>query len=152
MTGLLFVYELAGLCRWADSACDAGPAAFLWRQTVLMPTAALRPCSRPGCPELVKAGYCATHKQAQEEQRGNSAERGYTWKWRKARLQFIREEFAKGNVLCPDCKRPFFSSSDIEVHHIKRHGSGKNQDLFWDRSLWLCICPQCHAARTARGE
>jgi hypothetical protein len=67
-----------------------------------MPTAAKRPCPRPGCPELIprEQKYCPKHSAAYEEERRaqrreidqrrpSARARGYTRDWEKYRRVFL---------------------------------------------------------------
>ena len=56
-----------------------------------MPSAFLRPCPSPGCPELVTAGRCQTHTKQADAYRGTSSARGYDATWRTFRQYFIRQ-------------------------------------------------------------
>lgn len=64
-----------------------------------MANLALTLCGEPGCHELVAAGRCDRHRRAQEQQRGSSSERGYTWAWRRLRRAFLRAR-------CQSCGYP----------------------------------------------
>ena len=110
-----------------------------------MPTKPRRPCRAPGCPRLVRSGYCAEHKPKRDDskydkKRKCAAKRGYNRKWNVSRKVFLSR-----HPLCAECGRP---AKDID-HIIPHRG---NNDLFWDRSNWQALCHECHARKTGKGE
>ena len=113
-----------------------------------------------GCGVLVERGRCATHQKQQQQQadstRGNSAERGYTWRWRKARLGWLR-----AHPLCGDrhqgasdqhslCLQQGRVSAAHVVDHIVPHKG--DDDLFWNSDNWQSLCTDCHNVKTARED
>jgi 5-methylcytosine-specific restriction protein A len=116
-----------------------------------MPTAALRPCASPGCPELVARGRCSKHETAHQvadrQRRGSAAERGYGSRWQRARVVFLG-----ANPLCAPCSRktpPQITPATV-VDHIRDHKG--DQLLFWDEKNWQPSCQPCHDARTDAGD
>ena len=112
-----------------------------------MPNRTLRPCNKPGCPELVTLGYCEKHRLAkrkrEDEGRGSSSRRGYGARWRKARLSHLHS-----NPLCVECGRKGFVVGAAVVDHIAPHRG--NQELFWDKDNWQSLCKPCHDRKTWR--
>lgn len=120
-----------------------------------MPAKAFKICTKPGCNSLTKERYCVDHKQEakiQENQRkaafdrsrGNSNQRGYTYKWSKARALFLRL-----NPFCLDCERKTKGlkiKANVVDHIVPHKGDMK---LFWDRSNWQPLCKRCHDIKTA---
>lgn len=101
-----------------------------------------RPCTHPGCGDLViGGGRCAKHsKQIQREsdaRRGSARKRGYTGAWERARAAWLRS-----NPLCLCC------AGIGEVVDHKRPHMG-DRALFWDRSNWQTMCKRCHDIKTA---
>ena len=122
-----------------------------------MPPRPHKPCRKPGCSRLTQdaSGYCAAHvewgqqkadadlakrRATADERRGNSAERGYNERWRKARATFLRR-----SPLCIECGKP----ATVVDHIIPHRG---DTALFWDSDNWAAMCAQCHNRKTARGE
>ena len=111
---------------------------FLFR----MPKSAPHPCRHPGCKALVRDGaFCEQHrKQAQkayDDKRGSSSERGYNYRWQKARKTFLSRR-----PLCAKCaERGLITPASIVDHVIPHRG---NQELFWDTSNWQSLCKPCH--------
>ncbi|GMA48648.1 HNH endonuclease [Alicyclobacillus contaminans] len=113
-----------------------------------MPNRPLRPCSEPGCSELTRDRYCERHQRSALEydrHRGNSAQRGYDSRWRKARLAYLR-----AHPLCAECQRQGRLTPATVVDHIKPHKGDKA--LFWDVHNWQPLCKSCHDAKTARED
>lgn len=130
-----------------------------------MPSAAPRPCTYPACGVLVRdgSGRCDKHKRAEakqlDQQRGTSTQRGYGYKWQKARDAFLREHPL---CECPDCDagRKRVTASTV-VDHTEPHrldqalASGdaaaiaKAQRLFWSQSNWQAMSKPCHDRKTA---
>lgn len=135
-----------------------------------MPRAGLRSCPIPGCPELVAHGRCAAHGGVRREER-QSHERGYDWRWRKARERLLRAwcfecGADRGLPAAPNCRRckgtgkanlfcydPFGIHGDVLVpaealdHVIPHRGSF---ELFWRESNIAGICFSCHGIKSAR--
>jgi len=80
-----------------------------------------------------------------DRHRGSAAERGYSTKWRAARLVFLR-----GYPLC----KAHLERGEIvvatEVDHVVPHRGDPR--LFWDRTNWQSLCKSCHSAKTGRGQ
>lgn len=114
-----------------------------------MPSKSLRPCSYPGCPELVKSGKCERHsKQAQQKQddrRGSANERGYNYRWQKARLTYLRQ-----HPLCVECERAGKIVPATVVDHVTPHKG--DQSLFWDVSNWQSLCAYHHNLKTVQED
>ncbi|GMA52056.1 restriction endonuclease [Alicyclobacillus contaminans] len=113
-----------------------------------MPSRPLKPCAEPGCSALTRERYCDDHKQRVTEydrHRGNSAQRGYDSRWRKARLAYLR-----AHPLCAECERHGRMTPATVVDHIKPHKGDKA--LFWDTNNWQPLCKPCHDAKTARED
>ena len=108
-----------------------------------MPKRAKSICRYPGCDVLLDLpGYCARHARQVEVQRGNSAERGYGHRWRKARDGYLRS-----HPLCVKHEVRGQLEPATVVDHIVPHRG--DQGLFWDRDNWQALCKQCHDIKTA---
>jgi 5-methylcytosine-specific restriction endonuclease McrA len=71
------------------------------------------------------------------ENRGSARERGYTYRWEKARLFFLRE-----HPLCRMCLGQGKVTEATVVDHIIPHRG--DQTLFWDRANWQPLCKPNH--------
>lgn len=109
-----------------------------------------RPCAAPACAALVDCGYCTQHQAGNaaagrlyENHRGNSARRGYDWRWRRFRDWFLSQP---ENVICADCR----VKPSIEVHHVKKVRD--YPELKLEPSNCRGLCKGCHSARTLAGQ
>lgn len=101
------------------------------------PQAPRKPCSFPGCPELVDQGRCAKHRsRRQRELRKDHFWRDYGARWRRIRDRVLLRE-----PVCRRCGAPA-----TEVDHIvplrftRSHLEHNLQPL----------CKSCHSSKTAR--
>jgi len=101
-----------------------------------MPTAPKRPCSFPGCHEMVSAGRCPVHSKRQD-QRGGATERGYNYLWQK-----FREWFIWRHPICVDCQ----IKATTDVHHVKKVRNFP--ELMRVEANCMGLCGPCHSTRT----
>jgi 5-methylcytosine-specific restriction protein A len=115
-----------------------------------MPTAAPKPCKKPGCRLLTTQGaYCPDHakmvRQQTEVKRESSTKRGYGYRWQQTSKGFLK---AHPLCQCPNCKEGEIRLRKAEVvDHIKPHDG--DMQLFWDRTNWQAMNKQCHDIKTA---
>jgi 5-methylcytosine-specific restriction enzyme A len=102
-----------------------------------MPRDAGRPCSHPGCPNLVhdrNRRFCDEHQKEewrrQDRNRGTSAERGYDATWRK-----VRDDYLKVYPHCEIC-----GGMATEVHHVIPISQGGDNSP----SNLQAVCHACH--------
>lgn len=105
----------------------------------------MRPCARPGCPNIVAAGRCeGCHRERGrqlDDRRESSYARGYNSKWRKARIYFL-----SARPTCDHCALDGRATAAREVDHIIPHRG--DVVLFWDQSNWQPLCSSCHGRKT----
>jgi 5-methylcytosine-specific restriction enzyme A len=93
----------------------------------------LRPCLRPGCPELVPAGYCARHAPASSLRQADATTRGYGHRWTD-----LSAAYRRTHPICECCgRRP-----TALVHH--RDGLGPHGPRGYDTENLIAICRHCH--------
>lgn len=114
-----------------------------------MPEKALKPCAYPGCPELVKSGYCKRHANARGGSfvRDPKRQRLYDRKWQKIR----RAHLAK-HPWCEECLKKGIYIPATQVHHVIPH---KGDPIIFYSSPLMALCLECHSRITAsevRGE
>ncbi|HHL2709074.1 TPA: HNH endonuclease [Yersinia enterocolitica] len=111
-----------------------------------MPVHPLKRCSYPGCRARVKAGRCVEHKREarvqQDSQRGSRRERGYTPRWDKYRLMYL-----KAHPLCIRCEKQGIYTPAKIVDHIIPIDGGEDV-LFWPESNHQGLCVSCHSRKT----
>ena len=111
-----------------------------------MPYKPKRPCSHPGCPELVDGRFCPAHAK-QESKRYEKYDRDpahgkrYGRRWKR-----IRDRFINTHPLCKECKDRGVTKAAEEVHHIKPLAQGGTHD---DSNL-MSLCRRCHSRITAK--
>jgi len=114
-----------------------------------MPCKPKKPCRQSGCPNLTdnRSGYCNQHqkdyRRQQDINRDTSNERGYTYRWQKARRRFLTQ-----HPLCVVCQSIDQVTAATVVDHIIPHKG--NQELFWDESNWQPLCKFHHDQKTGR--
>lgn len=106
-----------------------------------MPSAPLRVCAAPRCPNRVEKGYCLDHQRTQKVQHSRFYTGGgfYGRRWRQARAAFLAAH--------PYCVCGCGQLADVVDHRIPHRG---NHDLFWDERNWQPMTKACHDAKTAR--
>lgn len=111
-----------------------------------MPSAPLRPCNHPGCPELVFSGYCEKHQRPQREKRAEKKRDPFygTGRWRK-----VRDRYIKRHPLCEDCLARGITRPAAMVDHIEEIKDGGAK---LDPENLQALCWGCHAVKTADGR
>lgn len=113
-----------------------------------MARAALRKCAEPGCRELVRVPRCDKHKKEYRppENRANSGQRGYGWRWQKFRKSWLAKY-----PLCVHCLANGRTTPATDVDHIVPHRG--DMVLFWKDigSNVQSLCASCHSRKTGAG-
>ena len=74
-----------------------------------------------------------------------AAQRGYGYKWQKARAGYLRS-----HPLCGMCQAEgVVAAATVVDHKIPHRG---DQALFWDRGNWQSLCPTHHSRDKQREE
>ncbi|WP_083398646.1 HNH endonuclease [Nitrosomonas communis] len=77
--------------------------------------------------------------------RKTSSQRGYGYRWQKAREGFLRK-----HPLCADHEKRGYVVAAVIVDHIIPHRG--DMQLFWDKANWQSLCEQCHNSHKQRLE
>lgn len=107
-----------------------------------MPSKALKPCSYPGCPNLVEGGRCELHKNESEFKRDPAVQRLYDRKW-----QARRRVQLSAHPWCEVCLSKGIYTPATDVHHVSPHRGDK--ELFISSPL-MSLCHACHSEITSR--
>lgn len=108
----------------------------------------LRHCLVVGCRALTRnPRYCEKHAGAEPlasraVKRESSTQRGYNYKWQKARAGYLLR-----NPLCLVCLEAGVAVTATNVDHRVPHKG--SQELFWDKTNWQGLCASCHSTKTA---
>ena len=102
----------------------------------------LKPCTAPGCPELVTSGRCANHRRQAERTRGTAAQRGYDHRWARRRAAYLRR-----HPLCRLCPAPATVADHYPVSRRDLVAQGV-PDPDADHRL-RPLCASCHGKETA---
>ena len=112
-----------------------------------MPYKPATPCAHPGCPNLTGERYCDAHKQqggvGYDDNRPSTSARGYDFRWKKARLHFLRR-----HPLCAQCQAAGRIEPSTVVDHLTPHRG--DMTLFWDEGNWQALCETCHNQKTRK--
>ena len=111
----------------------------------------LRPCRRPGCPELTREGWCPAHKPRQAARKESAAYHSWyskpIWVDDLRPAQLLREPF------CRECARRYPRSdprhrtrATVVDHVIPFRGIWA---LFVDPANHQSLCKSCHDRKTA---
>lgn len=107
-----------------------------------MPYAAKKPCTYPGCRELVNKGRCNKHQAVKKDKRLGSSARGYNYKWQVASKNYLRQ-----HPLCVNHKaKGEIVAAKVVDHRTPHKGDMK---LFWNPNNWQALCITCHNRKTA---
>ena len=107
----------------------------------------LRPCRKPGCPELTRQGWCDKHKPIY--QRGESADWHWMygtplWKQRLRPTQLLREPF------CRMCAAEGHRTRATVADHIVPHRG--DWALFSDPDNLQSVCKRHHDQKTMQEQ
>ena len=107
----------------------------------------LKPCSQPGCPELVRGRpRCDRHtlarsrerRRAEDAVRPAASSRGYDADWRA-----LRRTHLAASPSCVECGAP---ATDVDhLHSVREH-----PELRLAPSNLRSLCHSCHSRHTAR--
>jgi len=91
--------------------------------------------------------YLARPRQKrQDNRRGSRHERGYTSKWDRARLVWLRQ-----HPLCAICEKEGLVTPATVVDHVVPHRG--DMEAFWDAEHnWQSLCKRCHDMKTGQGK
>jgi 5-methylcytosine-specific restriction enzyme A len=77
--------------------------------------------------------------------RSSSCERGYNYRWRKARIAYLI-----AHPLCVECSAEGRVEQAVVVDHIIPHKG--NRELFWNKNNWQSSCIRHHNIKTAKED
>lgn len=109
-----------------------------------MPRQPKKPCSYPGCPELVDGRYCEAHQKESHQtynryERDPESNKRYGRQWRRIRQLYLHQ-----NPLCEQCQAEGRLTAGQEVHHILPLGRGGTNDF----TNLQTLCKPCHSKQS----
>jgi 5-methylcytosine-specific restriction protein A len=122
----------------ADAILERGGGQSDHLRVALMPYRAARPCTKPGCPALVRGSSSRCPAHAKHLERPTSSAQGYGADWRKLRAAHLAV-----NPTCVAC-----GAAAVDVDHIQAHRG--NETLRLDPANLQSFCRSCHSKKTAR--
>jgi 5-methylcytosine-specific restriction enzyme A len=124
-----------------------------------MPYSPARPCSVPGCRELIRErsisrcpNHLAQQRRESDAHRGNSHQRGYDRRWRE-----YAKAFLMASPLCEGLdyyehgerkhlnSHPGIVTAATLVDHVRPHKG--DVALFWATDSHQSGCTRCHSAK-----
>ena len=105
-----------------------------------MPTAMLKPCSYPGCTNLVRSGRCSAHPYP--DQHNHESQKLYNSK----RWLGIRARQLKKQPWCEECLRANIYTAATDVDHIEPHRGDVTR---FYKGPFQSLCKSCHSKKTA---
>mgnify|MGYP000751678542 CR=1 FL=1 len=110
----------------------------------LMPWAAQRPCTYPGCGVRTNGSRCPKHPY---EMKRTAAAKERNKLYNTARWRKRSKAHKAANPLCVDCMRAGrVTAVDVTDHTTPHKGS---EQLFFDENNWQSLCHKCHNIKTA---
>ena len=104
-----------------------------------MPYAALKPCSYPGCPNLVKSGRCDQHPYPDAHD-PDSQKLYNTRRWKRIRSrQLIKEPW------CADCLKINIYTPATDCDHIEPH---RGDPVIFFKGPFQSLCHSHHSQKT----
>ncbi len=110
-----------------------------------MPWKPRRPCSHPGCPELVDGRFCETHakqetRRYEKYDRDPAKRKRYGRRWKR-----IRDRYIAAHPLCEQCEKLDRITPAQEVHPIKPLSQGGTHA----EDNLMALCKPVHSRITA---
>ena len=109
-----------------------------------MPYKPKRPCSHPGCPELVDGRFCDAHakqdaREYEKYRRDPATRKRYGRAWKR-----IRNRYIAAHPLCEQCNAAGRITPAQEVHHIIPLSEGGTHAV----ENLMALCSPCHSGIT----
>lgn len=106
-----------------------------------MPLSALRPCSYPGCFNLVRSGRCELHPYPDAHD-PESQKLYNTRRWKRIRVAQLTKE-----PWCADCLKDNRYIPATECDHITPH---RGDPMKFYKGPFQSLCHYCHSRKTAQ--
>lgn len=110
----------------------------------------LRPCLHPGCPALVRDGWCDRHRPPKRVSRRRVSAAWHDWYSRRIWTQRLRPAQLLREPFCRVCAAQGLRTRATVVDHIAPHRG--DWALFVDEGNLQSLCKRHHDAKTAREQ
>lgn len=111
-----------------------------------MPRKPKRPCSYPGCPNLVDGGYCEEHKKLRDKEYNLYGRDDFTKNFYKTKeWRIIRKRHLEQEPFCVECLKNGITTKATIVDHIVPIKQGGSR---YDNNNLQSLCWSCHSRKS----
>jgi 5-methylcytosine-specific restriction protein A len=119
-----------------------------------MPSAPARACSHCGTATVGPCPCRSAVRRMADVHRGSAHDRGYTARWQRARVAWLRHhprcgDRESGQPVMSRCRDEGRVTPAEVLDHVVPHRG--DERLFWDRANWQALCQPCHHRKTGAG-
>lgn len=111
---------------------------------------ALRPCRKPGCPELTRDGWCPKHKPEPRQQRRRASAAYHGWYSKPIWTKRLRPDQLAREPFCRVCAAQGIRTRATTVDHVVPFRG--DWDLFVSSANHQSLCKYHHDQKTAREQ
>jgi len=113
-----------------------------------MPRKPKRPCSYPGCPNLVEGQYCEEHKKLVDEQYNKYGRDDFSKSFYKGEMWLlVKKKHLDKSPFCVECLKNGVRKKARIVDHIIPMKEG---GAAYDESNLQSLCWECHSRKSAK--
>ena len=110
----------------------------------------LRPCKRPGCPELTRTGWCDKHTPAPRSQHRKMSAKYHGWYSKPIWVKRLRPDQLAREPFCRVCSAQGLRTRATVVDHVTPHRG--DWGLFVSPANHQSLCKYHHDQKTAREQ
>lgn len=111
---------------------------------------ALKPCRKPGCPELTRDGWCPKHKPEPRQTRRKNSEAYHGWYSKPIWTKRLRPDQLAREPFCRVCAAQGIRTRAVVVDHVVPFRG--DWDLFVSPANHQSLCKYHHDQKTAREQ
>ena len=111
---------------------------------------ALKPCRKPGCPELTRDGWCEKHRPEPRQQRRRTSAAYHGWYLKPIWTKRLRPDQLAREPFCRVCAARGIRTRATVVDHVVPFRG--DWDLFVSPSNHQSLCKFHHDQKTAREQ
>lgn len=110
----------------------------------------LRPCRKPGCPELTRDGWCPKHKPEPRQARRKDSLGYHSWYSKRIWTEHLRPDQLTREPFCRVCAARGIRTRATVVDHVVPFRG--DWDLFVSPANHQSLCKYHHDQKTAREQ